>query len=288
MNEVYISGIQFNTREIAVFVWLAIFFVWAIQKKEIRNSLQDLVKTFSKWKILTPIVAAIFYSMLIVFFLHKLDIWGTFLIRDTVYWFLGTAFVLLLNSNEATRGAGFFRKILRDNLKVIIVIEFIVNLYTLNFFIELFLVPALFFVVAMNALAQTKAEYAKVKKVLDYLLSGVGVFFILFAFINIVGNYQGFISSENLKTLVMPPILTTAFIPFLYFFALLMAYEMFYLRLGFFIKNNPTLLRFAKIKFFQLCHFNLSKLNRFAKESSQDLMKLSSEADVLQIVERFK
>ena len=140
----------------------------------------------------------------------------------------------------------------------------------------------------MNAFAEIKKEYAPVKKVLDFFLSAIGIFFIIYAAGKIIGDYQAFVSAENMEAFVLPPILTTAFIPFLYLFALLIAYETLFVRLGFFIKNDSPLLRFTKIKIFQLCHFNLSKLNRFAQESPQSLMSLNSETDVLQMFEKFK
>ncbi len=288
MNEFDLLGLQINSREAALFVWLVIFLGWAISQSSIRKSLGDLLKSFSHWKIFIPILLATLYSALVVYLLSEINLWATFLIKDTAYWFLGTAFVLLLNTNKATQGKGFFKKVLKDNLKVIIVLEFIVNLYTLNFFFELVLVPILFFVVAMNALAETKQEYAQVKKFLDYVLSAIGVFFIIFALGKIIGDYQAFVESENLKSLVLPPILTTAFIPFLYFFALLMAYETLFMRLGFFIKNDSSLLHFTKVKIFKLCHFNLPKLNRFAKDSTTDLIRLNNRAHVTQMIEKFQ
>lgn len=288
MIEFDVFGLQINSREAAVFAWLVIFLGWAISQRNIRKSLGGLLKSFSHWKIFTSVLAAALYSLLIVLLLSGLEIWETFLFKDTVYWFIGTAFVLLLNINKAAQGKGFFKKVLKDNLRVIIVLEFVVNLYTFNFFIELVLVPILFFVIAMNVLAETKAEYTQVKKVLDYFLSTIGIFFIIFALGKIIGDYQAFTSSENLKALVLPPILTSAFIPFLYFFALLMTYETLFLRLNHFLKNNSELSRFAKVKIFQFCHLNLAKLNRFAQESTQDLMRLNNKTDVLRMFEKFK
>lgn len=286
MNEICISGAQLSSREVAIFVWLIILFLWAIRHKSVRKSLLQVCGAFLNWKIFVLIIATFIYSSLVILFLYNLKIWEPFLIKDTIYWFIGTAFVLLINSAKATQKKGFFKKVFLDNLKAVVLLEFIVNFYTLNIFAELLLVPILFILGGMHAMTETKIEYTSVKKLLDLCISVIGTFFIVYALANIIGDYQGFITMKNIKTFALPPILTAAFIPFIYLFALFIAYENLFVRLGFFIKNNHSLLRFAKIKIFQHYHFNLPKLNAFAQKSSQDLIKLNSKKDVLQMIKK--
>lgn len=278
---------QFNTREVSVIIWILVFIIWAFSQKKIRKSLIDVFKTLFHKKILSVVVSAVFYTGLIVFIFSKIEIWEMSLIKDTIYWFIGTAFVLLMNTNNANQEKGFFTKILKDNLKIIIVLELILALYTFNLWIEIILVPLLIFIVAMSAVAGTKKEYLPVKKLFDFVLSAIGIFFIVFALGKLFGDFHNLATSTNLKTFILPPLLTFAFVPFVYFFALIMSYETLFVRLKIFNKNNPDVIKLIKRKIVRHCHLNLPRLNSFAKESTQDLMKISSQDDVIRIMEKY-
>jgi len=139
----------------------------------------------------------------------------------------------------------------------------------------------------MGAVAEIKKEYLPVKKLIDYILSFIGIFLIIFAISKVIGDYQGFLTANNLRSFVLPPLMTLAYIPFLYIFALIMAYEMLFVRLDIFLKNDKKLAGFAKQKIFRLCFLNLGKLNRFAKESTSDLLNLRDKNGILNLVERF-
>lgn len=278
----------FNARETAIIIWLLVFLAWAISQKKIRDSLFGVGKAFLHKKILSLIIATILYAGLIVFVLSKIGIWQTSLIKDTTFWLVGTAFVLLMNANKATQDNGFFKKILIDNLRLILLLEFVVNLYTFNLLIELILVPFLFVIIAMSAYAEMKKEYLPVKKMVDFILSIFGFFLISYALAKILGDYQSFATSENMRAFILPPLLTFAYIPFLYLFALMMAYENLFLRIDIFVKDNKALTKFAKRKIIRLCHLDLRKLNRFSRDSTQELIKISNEEDVRKLIGSFR
>lgn len=277
---------QFNTREIGIICWLLVLIFWAFSQKNIRNSLFGVLKSLFQRKILSVIIVAIIYTGLTVLLLAKIEIWEWILLKDTIYWFIAVAFVLMMNTNKATQEKGFFIKILKDNLKIILLLEFILTLYTFNLIAEIVLVPILVFIGAMSAVSELKKEYLPVKKLFDFILSLIGIFFIIFALGKVFGDFQNIITSQNLKTLILPPLLTIAFIPFIYFFVLIMAYETLFVRLSIFNKNDPDLIKFTKRKIILTCHLNLSKLNRFAKESPQDLMKVKAKEDVIRMIKK--
>lgn len=277
---------QFNTREIAIICWIFVLILWAFSQKNIRKSVFGVLKSLFQIKILSVIIAAIIYTGLIVLLLAKIGIWEWTLLKDTIYWFIAVAFVLIMNTNKVNQEKGFFITILKDNLKIILVLEFILTLYTFNLIAEIILVPILVFIGAMSAVSELKKEYLPVKKLFDFILSIIGIFFIVFALGKVFGDFQHIMTSQNLKTLILPSLLTVAFIPFVYLFALIMTYEMLFDRLNFFNKNNPDLIKFTKRKIILACHLNLSKLNHFAKESTQDLMKVKTREDVINMIKK--
>lgn len=275
---------QFNTREIAVICWLFVFILWAFFQENIRKSFFGVLKSLFQIKILSVIIAAIIYTGFTVLLLSKIGIWEWTLLKDTVYWFIAVAFVLLINANKANQEKGFFITILNDNLKIILVLEFILTLYTFNLIAEIILVPIFVFISAMSTVSELKKDYLPVKNLFDFILSIIGIFFIVFAIVKVFGDFQHIMTSQNLKTLILPPLLTVAFIPFIYLFALIMAYETLFVRISIFNKNDPDLIKFTKHKIILACHLNLLRLNRFAKESSQDLMRVKTREDVINMV----
>lgn len=276
-----------NGREKAVLAWLVIFIIWALSQKNIHKSLLGVLKSFFQIKILSVFVAMFAYIILILWLFYNLQIWNVELTKDIVFWVFGSAIILLMNTNKATQDDNHFKNILRDNLKLIVMLEFVVALYSFNFWIEMIFVPVMFFIVAMGAMAEIKKEYSQVKKIIDFALSAIGISLIIFAIFQITSNFQNFVSINNLRSLVLPPLLYFAFIPFLYIFALIMAYETLFVRLDIFLKNDKALAKFAKIKIFKLCFLNLKKLNKFVKESSIDLLNLKDKNDIVSLVRKF-
>lgn len=246
MDKLIIIFQQFNTREIAIIFWLFILITWVLFQKSIRKPLLGFFKSLIQIKNLLVVIAAIAYTGATVLLLAKIGIWDWLLLKDTVYWFLAVALVLLMNANKANQEKRFFIKILKDNLKVILVLEFILTLYTFNLITEIILVPILVFIGIMSAVSDLKKECLPVKKLFDFILSLIGIFFIIFALGKVFGDSQNIINSQNLKTFILPPLLTVAFIPFVYFFALIMAYETLFVRLNIFNKNNSDLTKSTK------------------------------------------
>ena len=67
-----------------------------------------VIKAFFNKKIFSVVLGMLVYTSLIVMLLLKIGLWDSFLIKDTIFWILGTAFVLLMNTNKATENISFF------------------------------------------------------------------------------------------------------------------------------------------------------------------------------------
>lgn len=215
----------FNNREKALAVWLLVFLFWTFTKKEVRTSALGVLKAMFLTKIAFVFLGMLIYVSVIILLLYKVDLWDFLLIKDTIYWILGTGFVLLVSVNKALQDKSHFRKILFDTLKLTIILEFIANLYAFGFWIEMLLMPLLFLIVAINAYSGIKTEYEPTKKLTNWILAVLGISMLLFAFSQILFNYHSLTTTYNLQTFILPPILTITFIPFLYIFTLVMAYE---------------------------------------------------------------
>jgi hypothetical protein len=276
-----------NSREKAIGIWLLVFLVWAITKKEIRSSIWTVIKSMFFTKLAFVFLGTILYATTIVGILWKFNLWSPLLIKDTIFWIIGTGYILLMNLSKGSQKGNYFKKTALDSIKLTVILEFLLSLYTFNFWVEIFLMPILFFVVAMNAYVGLKVEYKPVQRLTNWLLIIAGGYNLLFAFSQAIQHYHDLATLYNLQAFILPPILTISFLPFLYFFALLMAYETLFVRLDILIRNNKELVRYAKRQIFSNCGLRLATLNRFVDENNCRFLKITTEKDVRQMMQDF-
>jgi len=101
---------SFNTREQAIATWLFAFLLWILFRKDTRSSILGVVKAFFHKKILRVVLAMLVYTALTTIFFGKIGLWDISLTKDTTFWIVGTALVLLMNTNKATQNASFFKE----------------------------------------------------------------------------------------------------------------------------------------------------------------------------------
>lgn len=92
-----------NTRELAMLIWLLILLVWMVLNKKIRKSLYDVVKAFCNIKLITPIILFLIYTICVVVVLFKVNLWGTFLLKDTIVWFISSGVLTVFKSIDGSK-----------------------------------------------------------------------------------------------------------------------------------------------------------------------------------------
>ena len=258
----------FNNREISFAIWLFIIVIFSLIKKDIRISLSNVIKTFFGKKIFSAYLIMSIYVFLLLLILYNLKFWNFNLLKETIFWYLGVAFVSFIYANKVNQNEYYFKNLLKDNLKLIVVLEFITTLYSFSLIIEFFLVPILLFLGMLSAFTEVFQGFRQIKKIIDSLISIVGLCILLFALYKIITSFNSFANEDNLTSFLLAPVLTFLFIPFIYFFALLMSYEMFFVRLGFFIKDKQEL-KYAKWIILFSFNFRLRHLNKFSQQYYQ-------------------
>ena len=136
----------FNTREIAVGIWLLVFAVFVVSIRSIRESLPTLLNAFFEPKILTPIFLLLIYVVLIVFVLYETGIWSPFQLKNTTIWLFSVALpVDISNSSGLQRMNNFFQNKVKNSFKLVAVLEFVIAFYTFPLLVELMIVPVVTF-----------------------------------------------------------------------------------------------------------------------------------------------
>jgi len=258
----------FNNREIALITYLLIFIGWIlITKKKVRSSVADLLRILFGKKIFPAILFLIIYISIISVALSYISLWDTSMIKDSIYWTFGVGFILLMNSNKALEEEHYFRKILRDNFRLALIIEFILGLYVFGLVVEYILAIIIILFALILGISDTDKKYSQVTNLLYIIFGIIGVFYFIFSLYHIYKDINEFASFETLRSFLYPIIMMPLFIPFAYLYALYMHYESLFARLKFSMRHDKKLRKYAKRKILQSVGFRLNLLKRFSPGS---------------------
>jgi len=254
---------KFNNRELAIALWIIVAIIWALSQLKIRKSLFQVIKAFFAWKLAFSYVLMFSYTTLMLIPLNIVGVWKMAHLPITILWVLCVAFVMLFEFSKAN-DQNFFKDAIIDNLKGLIVLEFLINLYVFDLWVELFLVPVFVILGGMIAIAETDEKYAIVKNLLNYIMAFIGLSFTGYAIYMVVTDFEHFATLENFSNFYLPILLTVMFLPFVYFAALYAGYESLFVRLQFFVKDGAVL-KYAKMKTIFAFGLNLWVLNKWSE-----------------------
>lgn len=264
----------FSTREVAIIIWSSIFIVGIILIVK-PKAFFDLLKAFFDYKIQVPLWLMFIYITGIIICLYYFKIWNLGLLKDTVIWSLASATVLFFSMNKA-KDFTYFKPILIGNLKAIAILEFITNFYTFNFITEMIVIPIMTFVgifqIYAEHSARTNPEHLKVAGCLKNFFVFVGIFIFIYISYETYKYYEELLTVQNIKSLLLPFALTIFLIPFLYFLALYMNYEILFIRIPYLIEKEKKQKK-LKVNILLYANINLNKLHKISKDLNWDIIK---------------
>lgn len=277
----------FNNREKALIIWLLIFSLWILWRQDTRKALNQVIQIFLSPKIIQIITAVGIYVGIVTIFLYRIGFWDISLTKDTAFWLIGTGFIMVINVGSERQDVEYFKQIFFNNLKLILVIEFILNTYTFGLLVEVILLPTLIFLYMLHAVAGDNKETQPVKQLLDIVLAIIGFVFAGFAFRGVLSDFYNLTTVDNLKVFFLPILLSIFYIPFLYFFALFVAYELLFVNIDIWLARDKALAKFTKRRILLFCRLNLRKLNKFSNESARKIRIQKDKAGVRNLLDNF-
>lgn len=269
-----------SAREIAIGVWLFVGLALALSVRGIRKSFLGLLRAFFADKILVFVGAMLLYTSVVIAVLLVLGFWETALLKDTVFWVLFSGFALAFRVATSSDSDLPLRKILKDTVSVVIVLEFLTNAYTLPLVGELLLVPALVFLGLLDAVARADEKNASVTRLTSVLLVAAGLALIGFAVVSALSDGSQLWTLTSLKLLLTAPVLSLCFLPFLYLVALCMAYDRLYSLLLPALDARSAVARYARRRIRASCRLSLRNARDLMRERRQELMLIRSREDV--------
>lgn len=253
-----------------------------LSKASARKAALGVIRAFLRWKILAMVSFMLLYTAGVVWALQATGAWRTVLLKDTVLWFVFSGAVLafsVVTTRERDETARF-GKALKDNVKVIVVIEFLVATYTFSLPVELTLIPVITFIAILNVVASLRKEHRSVEKLTTALQILVGGGVLVVAVVKALANFRALQNFDSIRQLLLPFALSLFIVPCVYIILLVTRYEMLFLQLRLGREKPRAVTRYAKRRLF--CHLgvNVGKVGGFTREHSFDLMQLELKEDV--------
>lgn len=221
----------FSTREIATIVWSLIALFFILKNKETRKCIINIVEILFSKNILIPFIVILGYSGLLLLMTLKLRIYEYLDLKDIIIWVLFAGVPLCYGASNKVLDKNYFREIVKENIKFIILIEFIIDTFTFPIIAEMLIIPVFTFLIIFELVSGTKKEYEKANRVISYILSTLGFFIFYKSFSLGIKNYRELDSIGSLVSIVTPIILSILYIPIIFLFGICFNYNNIFFRL---------------------------------------------------------
>ena len=278
----------FNEREIATFLWLTVLVVVGLCKREIRESAIELVRILLEWQMLAIIAAMVMYVAVEVLILYKVGFWDADMVKQTAYWTTGSAFVLLVNSRGAFSDSKYIKGTVLSSLKLIAVIQFIVNLHVFRLGWELVMIPIVTCIGIMNVLSENREEYAGFHKVTTGILAIFGLVMVVISIAKILSDRETYVALDLVKRFMLPFLLMIGYMPFIYVFVVCSEYQLLFRRMDIFMGDDKEVSRYAKIQILRLCGASIWRLRRFEAANRNRLLRKNDKESIKAIVRELR
>ena len=209
-----------NAREKASLLWLIVFIAFCAfrskRDRDLARSLAGLARAFFQWKLQLVFVSALLYCAGFVALAAWIGVLHMMAAKDALYWFFTVGIVLVGRAISHARpfDPKFYRNLLRDAIKLTILFEFLVNLYTFPLLVELILVPAVFAATIMQGVASSSPG-SPAQKLFDGILTIIGLALVTYVIVRAIVDPPSIFTRENAEMLLVAPVLTIAFVPLL-------------------------------------------------------------------------
>lgn len=277
-----------STREWATLIWGCIFMLYVLCHREIRKSLWNVIVIFfgKKLRILWEIILLYVLTITIVF--CCLPIWENIYIKDIIIWFLFSGLIYCMNAVSSEADETYIKKILKENLKFTMILEFFMSTFTFNIWIELAIIPVITIITVMNVIAERKEEYKSVHKLLDSVLAIAG-FWIFYETIKIgINEYKQLNIINTLVSFMIPIVYLILIIPLEYLLELYSKYEVLFLRMTFKEEKDKRIRLHHRIAVLRECNFSVRKILLFQREYMIQMYALMKEDEFNQLMQKFR
>lgn len=258
----------FNNREIAIAFWIIIVVIILIFTRAGKEFFKSVIPILFCKKFVVFYFVFLSFLCFVIYSLYKINVWSPKLVKDTIFWVMFVELPVFAKAIEEAKDAHFFRKLIKDNITISVVIEFLIGFWTFDLWVEILLVPFLVFISALYAVAEREKKHKPAKCFLHGILTLLGMLSFVYAIYNLVRSPQDFFSIDTLKVFVLPLALLVLNLPVVYGLALYNIYEQVFIRL----KGTTKEKRKMKVSLVFFAGINLHKLSKIRTNMHKTIM----------------
>lgn len=277
----------FNSREIATGVWLVALIAFAACFKVVRTSFAPIPKAVLP--IILPLIVSFIPTTLVVWLLAYLNLWDLSVLKETIYWVIGTGLIMFGKFNGVKDLKSLYKQTAKETLALVIVLEFIIWLYVFPLWAELLFVPFVTFIVLLTTAAKyTKTDGIKLtRKVLNGTQVFIGLVVILLAFIGFARRPEVLFTFQNLELFLLPIILSSTYVPSVYFIALYSKYELVFNRINYPMELNLKSKRAIKLAAIRRCGLSVYVTGEMIRHLAINLTTSTTKTQALKFIKTF-
>lgn len=276
-----------DSREKAVGIWLVVAALWLLPKVGL-GVFGPVLRSVASWKLLTLFGSGVVWAALVVLGQREVGLWDCSLLKETIYWYFGTAVVLLGNSTSATTNPNYLRRLVGQALRLTLLVEFLIAFYVFPLLVELIVVPVVTLAIMLTVVAESDPKFASARRALNFLITAVGLVVLSVVAVRAISEPDELFTRANGEELMLAPILTGTLIPLLYAWALVCGYEQLFMRAKFFSGKDRPFPRGVRRAIFRACGLSLGRLTRFSKSYTGRLFGLQTQGDLQALISDFE
>ncbi len=284
MNEFWLwVQVTFNNREIATGFWSLIAIIFILYHGDVRSGIWNIFKILLGRKMLILFGSFSVNIAVLIWFFSSIGLWTFDQLPSTALWLFLSGFALTGRAVQAkAEDEQYFKAILLDSFRIMGIFEFLVVAYSFSLPIEIVLVPFMTFAGLMIGFSDNIKEYASVRRFFEWVVFAVVVTVLWKSIGNIWKYPDAFFSTQTGRSFLLPIILSTSSIPFLYFWYCYSHIEGALIQINVKTYHSDGLKRYAR-KQFILSFMHKPRLLRRATRQFH-IVSTTTNSDVDQIV----
>lgn len=279
---------KLSSRECATIIWGVILIIYVITKKETRNASYNVIKIFFGKKLRILWIVYFLYVVGITILFSKLSLWKHVYLKDVIIWTLFSGLINYMNAVSREADENYIIKLIKENLKLIIIFEFIMSTFTFNILVELLIIPIFTLISILSFVSERDAKYKNVYK-LTNSVSGILGFVFLYKTIEVgVNEYQQLNVRDTLISFLIPIIYLVLTLPLIYIISLYSKYELLFLRMSFKEGNDKKVNKKRRFDVLRICNISVKKVRIFTYEFSPRMYKGITDEEFDNLLNEFK
>jgi hypothetical protein len=254
-----------NNRELAAATVILVVFAYCLTNRKVRPSLFAVVKCALQWKIAFTVLASWAVVAVGIWVLEAIGLWNDALLKDALIWSVFSGTSLAFRGVSESDPNAKFKALAMDQIKGVLVFEFLVNVYSMSYSMELVWLLLMILVTLLIAVGEMDESNRPAVKLFRFVQGVLGFWMMVFVVYSLWRRPSEFFGLEAFQAFVLPIFLAIWVLPFGYLVSLVAGYEALFIRLKIGRRQPLDLRLYSQFKLIEFGGLDSSRLRRMGK-----------------------